>query len=61
MAQITQTEILAEYLRRETAAGGLAHCDPQQIADDMARDLDIPRAAIREALVAGFSGALASG
>lgn len=49
--QAAPADIVAEYERREAAAGGLAKADPRALAEDVAAALGLPYATVREALL----------
>lgn len=44
-------DIVAEYERREAAAGGLERSDPRALAEEVAAALGLPYATVREALL----------
>lgn len=53
----TPKDILAEYERREEAAGGLSAADPKELAYDVAKHFDVPYIEVREALLNGWTSA----
>jgi len=54
-------EIVAEYDRREKAAGGVANVEPKAVAYDVARHFDIAYAEVREVLLTAWTGPMGAG
>lgn len=56
-----QQAIAAEYAVREADAGGLANADPQQIANGIAADWNLPVEEVNEAIRAAQVGMIGVG